>query len=131
VQEKLLEAVKVGQEASLNAVKEWVDAFSSIMPKLPEWTEAFTSIIPKTQEWSGSTSSQRVPDLFQLPSVDNLIGFTEQLWQRQREFNMNLYETIAPLGQSVFGAAKSSAAKAANAAASAEHSAARTTSSKA
>lgn len=84
-QEKLLDAVKVGQDATLAAVRHAADAFT---PKPSD-----TSVFPN----------------FVLPNFETLIDFTEKLWENQREFNMSIYEAVAPIGRSTFGAAKDAA----------------------
>jgi hypothetical protein len=99
VQEKILEAIRVGQEATLTAVREttvpeWAEAFTSAMPRLPEWAEAY---VPK------------FPDFSVIPSYETLIGFTEKVWDAQRQFNQNLYEALTPIGASTFAAAKETA----------------------
>lgn len=112
VQEKLLEAIRVGQEATLTAVRDAAEAFTTAVPKMPEWVEAMTTAMPKMPEWAGGLTSN-LPDVAVLPSFETLIGFTETLWENQREFNLKFYDAIAPFGRSAFGAAKDTA-KAAN-----------------
>nr|MDQ6948121.1 hypothetical protein [Actinomycetota bacterium] len=108
VQEKVLDAIRVGQEATLTAVRETAEAFTTALPKMPEWAEAFTNAMPKLPEWA-EAYTPKLPDLSVLPSFESLIGFTEKVWESQREFNLKLYEAIAPIGKSAFGAAKDTA----------------------
>lgn len=108
VQEKVLDAIKVGQEATLTAVREAADAFTTALPKMPEWAEAFTTAMPKMPEWA-EAYTPKLPNVSVLPSFEALIGFTEKMWESQREFNLKLYEAIAPIGRSAFGAAKDTA----------------------
>ena len=81
VADKMLEAIKVGHEATLSAVSEATQAYAS---KLPDY-------------WSV------------MPDFETLIDFSQELWERQREFNKNLYEALAPIGRTAFGAAKDTA----------------------
>jgi hypothetical protein len=108
VQEKVLDAIKQGQEATLTAVKEVADAFTTALPKMPEWAEAFTTALPKLPDWA-EVYTPKLPDMPVVPSFEALIGFTEKVWEGQREFNLKLYEAIAPIGRSAFGAAKDTA----------------------
>jgi hypothetical protein len=108
VQDKVLDAIKQGQDATLTAVREMAEAFTSALPKVPEWTEAFATALPKLPEWA-EAYTPKVPDMPVLPTLEALIGFTEKVWENQREFNMKLYEVMAPIGKSAFGAAKDSA----------------------
>ena len=86
-QEKVLEAIRVGQEVTVSAVR---DVAESYTPKLP--------------------------DLSVLPSFETVIDFMEKMWESQRDFNKGLYEAIAPIGRSTFGAAKDAAESAKSAA---------------
>jgi hypothetical protein len=108
VQEKVLDAIKQGQEATLTTVREVAEAFTTTLPKVPEWTEAFSTALPKMPEWA-EAYTPRVPEFPVLPSFEAIIGFTEKVWEAQRDFNMKLYEAIAPIGRSAFGAAKDTA----------------------
>jgi enoyl-CoA hydratase/carnithine racemase len=110
VQEKVLDAIKVGQEATLTAVREVADAYSSSLPKLPEWAEAFSAAMPKLPEWAGAYKPE-MPAFPSLPSLATLIEFTEKVWEGQRDFNLKLYDAIAPIGRSAFEAAKDTAKK--------------------
>jgi hypothetical protein len=105
VQDKVLEAIRVGQEATLTAVRETAEAFTTAVPRVPEWAEAFTSALPKPPEWA-EAYVPKVPDFSVLPSFQTVIGFTEKVWEAQRQFNLKLYEAIAPIGTSTFAAAK-------------------------
>ena len=79
--DKMLEAIKVGHEATLSVMSDLTEAYAS---KLPDY-------------WST------------MPNFETLIDFSQELWERQREFNKNMYEAIAPIGRSAFGAAKDTA----------------------
>jgi hypothetical protein len=105
VQEKVLEAIRAGQEATLNAVRETTEAYTSAIPKVPEWAEAFTSAMPRLPEWA-EAYVPRFPDFSAVPSYERLIGFGEQVWDVQRQFNQDLYEALTPIGSSTFAAAK-------------------------
>jgi hypothetical protein len=108
MQDKVFDAIKQGQEATLSAVREAAEAFTTALPKVPEWVEAFTSSMPKMPEWA-EAYAPKLPDLPALPTFESIIGFSEKVWESQREFNMKLYDAIAPIGRSAFVAAKDTA----------------------
>ena len=108
VQEKVLEAIRVGQEATLTAVRETTEAYTSAIPKVPEWAGAFTASLPRLPEWA-EAYVPKFPDFSVVPSYETLIGFTEKVWDAQREFNQRLYEALTPIGASTFAAAKETA----------------------
>ena len=108
VQEKVLEAIRVGQEATLTAVRETTEAYTSAIPKVPEWAEAFTSAMPRLPEWA-EAYVPRFPDFSVVPNYESLIGFSEKVWDAQREFNHRLYDALTPIGSSTFAAAKETA----------------------
>src|SRR5580704_14779911 len=82
VQEKVLDAIRQGQEATLTAVREVADAFTSALPKLPEWAESFTTSLPKMPEWAEAYTA-KMPEMPTFPSFETLIGFSEKVWEGQ------------------------------------------------
>jgi hypothetical protein len=107
VREKVLDATKQGQDATLSAVREATEAYTSALPKVPEWVEAFTSALPKMPDWAEAWAP-KLPDL-PFPSFEGMIAFTQKVWESQRDFNMKLYEALTPIAASTFDAAKETA----------------------
>ncbi len=107
-QDKLLEAVQAGRAATLTAVHEWAGLWTALVPRIADWSGRFASLVPKTPEWAQPFTAEvpDVPDLAIAPALARLIGFSEHIWEGQREFNKSLYEAVAPVGRSIFGAAK-------------------------
>ncbi|MEO6121048.1 MAG: hypothetical protein ABIW46_05170 [Acidimicrobiales bacterium] len=84
VQEKILEAVKVSQDATVKAYKMWAEAAAALVPNVAEmWS------VPKT-------------DAF---------GFAEKMWTSQKDFVARLYEAAAPVTTTGPETARRAAAK--------------------
>ncbi|HEX3425493.1 MAG TPA: hypothetical protein VHT30_05130 [Acidimicrobiales bacterium] len=100
VEEKVLDAIKQGQDAALSAVRDAADAVASALPKVPEWVGSVTSSLPRLPEWA---------DLGITPSIENLMAFSEKIWDSQRRFNQQLFEAVEPIGSQALAAARETA----------------------
>jgi len=79
-QEELLNAIRTGQQAFVEAVKTWVDTVKAVTPQVP---------------------SIQVPLADRLPSVEDVVAsaydFAEKLLANQRQFVGELVKATAPL----------------------------------
>jgi hypothetical protein len=82
VQDQIVDTIRKGQEAVVDALR--------------SWTEAAGQFVPRTAPWPGA-------DRFPTPSelVDSAYDFTGELLQAQREFWHKAIEVTAPLRERV------------------------------
>jgi hypothetical protein len=82
VQDQILDTIRKGQEAVVDALR--------------GWTEAAGQLVPKTAPWPGA-------DRFPTPAelVDSYYDFTGELLQAQRDFFHKALEVTAPLREQV------------------------------
>lgn len=73
VQERVLEAVKVSQDATLKAYRTWAETTAALMPS--------------------------ATDVFSMEKAESTFGFAEKMWASQRDFFVKLCETAAPMSQ--------------------------------
>jgi hypothetical protein len=82
IQGEVLDAVRKGQEAVVDAVRQWADAVQSITPSIPH-------------------PNLNLPYAGQLPKPDELVAsaydFAEQLLASQRKFAENVLDAAKPL----------------------------------
>jgi hypothetical protein len=82
IQGDVLDAVRKGQEAVVDAVKQWADAVQSITPSIPH-------------------PNLNLPYADKLPKPDELVAsaydFAEQLLASQRKFAENMLDAAKPL----------------------------------
>ena len=108
VEDQVLDLIRQGQDTTLSVVREITGAITSALPKVPEWVDAFTASLPKFPDWAQSYLPE-VPDQVTLPSIDNLVDFSEKVWDSQRQFNQKLIDTIAPVANQAMAAARETA----------------------
>jgi hypothetical protein len=79
LQDQILDNVRKGQEAVVDAVKAWVDAVEPITPPLPA-TQPFGDKLPRPEEL-----------------VTNAYDFAQALLTLQREFAQNVLQAVTPV----------------------------------
>jgi hypothetical protein len=86
VQEKVLDSVKVGQQAIVDSVRSWATTTETYFSKLPELSSQATSVQPA--------------DVF-----ESTFAFTERLLASQRDFASQLFEATLPMTRAASAAA--------------------------
>ncbi|MGH9155806.1 MAG: hypothetical protein ACRD1K_08255 [Acidimicrobiales bacterium] len=71
VQEKILEAVRVSQDATVKAYRTWAETAAACMPNVAE--------------------------LWSAPKTESIFGFADKMWTSQKDFVARLYEAAAPM----------------------------------
>jgi hypothetical protein len=96
LQDEILKAVRMSQEAVIDAIKTWADTVQSIAPKLPAVSVPLADKLPKPED-----------------VVSSAYDFAEQLLASQRKFAEDVLKATTPLVQ---GKGNGHAAKATSAA---------------
>jgi hypothetical protein len=96
IQGEVLDAVRKGQEAMVDAIKQWAETVQAITPSIPVPALPYADKLPKPEEL-----------------LTSAYDFAEQLLASQRKFAENVLEATKPLlpGQNGSTDTKSGAAK--------------------
>jgi hypothetical protein len=79
IQEQILETVRKGQDAVVDAIKTWTEAVQSITPSIPTPNLPYADKLPKPEEL-----------------VASAYDFAEQLLASQRNFAENVLQATLP-----------------------------------
>ena len=82
LQDEILKAVRMSQEAVIDAIKTWADTVQSIAPKLPAVSVPLADKLPKPED-----------------VVSSAYDFAEQLLASQRKFAEDVLKATTPLVQ--------------------------------
>jgi hypothetical protein len=80
IQGEILDAVRKGQDAMVDAIKQWADAVQAITPSIPVPNLPYAEKLPKPEEF-----------------VASAYDFAEQLLASQRTFAEHVLEATKPL----------------------------------
>jgi hypothetical protein len=80
IQSEILDAVRKGQDAMLDAIKQWADTVHSITPSIPVPSLPYADKLPNPEEL-----------------VASAYDFAEQLLANQRTFAEHMLEATKPL----------------------------------
>ncbi len=80
IQGEILDAVRKGQDAMVDAIKQWADAVQAITPSIPVPNMPYAEKLPKPEEF-----------------VASAYDFAEQLLANQRTFAEHVLEATKPL----------------------------------
>jgi hypothetical protein len=96
VQGEILDAVRKGQDALVDAIKQWAETVQTITPSIPVPSLPYTDKLPKPEEL-----------------VANAYDFAEQLLASQRTFAENMLQAAKPAAPAKNGSTGSTGSKSA------------------